>query len=67
MSINDFVRCCVTRPDGKLLCWDVDRKQYVVVTMQREVVSIADLTTEEIVALKEKVDSDKKPRKDGAQ
>jgi hypothetical protein len=60
MGINDFVKSCITRPDGQLLCWDNDAKQYVAVEMKRTVVSITDITEAEIISLKKKVDADRK-------
>jgi len=59
MSLNDFLKSCVKRPDGKLLCWDYDALQYVIVDIKKDAVSIADLTEAEIVALKKKIDSEK--------
>jgi hypothetical protein len=60
VSLNDFLKSCVKRPDGKLLCWDYDTSQYVVVDIKKEVVSLSDLTEAEIVALKKRVDLDNK-------
>ena len=57
MSINDFLKSCIKRPDGRLLCWDNDAKQCVVVEFKREAVSIADITEAEFIALKTKVDA----------
>lgn len=58
MGINDFLKSCVKRSDGSLLCWDYETKQYIVVELKRVVVSITDLTEEELVSLKKKVDSE---------
>jgi len=59
VSINDFLKSCVVRKDGSLLCWDYDDKQYIIVDIKKSVVSITDITEDEIISLKKKADADK--------
>jgi hypothetical protein len=65
MGINDFLKCCVAvnHPAGRLLCWDTETNQYVVVDLKKTVVSLADLTEGDIIALKKKMGTDKKEAK----
>lgn len=56
LSLSDFVKTCVVCSDGRLLCWDFEKRQYVFV--EKAVAPITEIAEADIVALKKKVDAE---------
>lgn len=53
VGISDFVKNCVVRKDGQLVCWD-DEGGLVLLEIKKTPISQKDLTDEEIVAVMRK-------------
>lgn len=54
MSINEVMKNCVPRKDGRLVCWDKDDKEFVLLEftdVKRTRISPKELTEDEIVEL----------------
>ena len=52
MGITDFVKNCVVRKDGQIVCWDGDG--FVLLEMNKTPISQEELTDSEIVEIMRK-------------
>jgi len=59
MGINDFIKNCVSRKDGRMVCWDGDAESFVLVELNKMPITPKDLTEAEIVALMKKRDANR--------
>jgi len=55
MGITDFVKNCLIRRDGQMVCWDRDEGGFVVVELKKTPIPQKDLTDSEIVEIMRKV------------
>ncbi|GBU21069.1 hypothetical protein R80B4_00958 [Fibrobacteres bacterium R8-0-B4] len=54
MSISDFVKDCVSRKDGRMVCWDADDEGFVLLEIKKMPISAKDLTEGEIIEIMKK-------------
>jgi hypothetical protein len=55
VGITDFVKNCVVRKDGQMVCWDAEAGGLVLLEMKKTAISPKDLTEDEIIEIMQKV------------